>query len=633
MGAMGATFLGASHPERFDAIGSLGGPVDFDYFLDYLERAWLGGFCPLEELEAIRERDPDHLDDPARLPCMGPVRARERAVLPEHEQHFARWVYANGFDRDGYLDLFEDLALALGNPLTWNPDTPFLPPGVEAADFDRQAICDDPVVLEGVYNAEYNPEGRYPVITFCDGEEPVLRCSGSGRLVDPCEEDPAASCDGEGAVETVRSGLAFEERAGAYDRCWDHRRPVRFALAVDINGNGLRDHGEPILVNARERFFDVGRDGCPNAWEDGRGGCLEAPTEQTGDPNGDDFDWRTRPFGTEGNGRWDPGEPWLDFGLDGVDGTGDFGERDGLYTESPGRARYRELHPASLLSRWSLRDRRRVAFFADGGVRDLFNFAISAGRVWSHFAARDPTQAQAWLGLREVPGAPASDEAFDPLALQSADLPRDLLFVYGDPAAGPEAIAAGDGDHVGTNRQVLNRLYLFLRWLSVRWEGIPDPPANRSSIESRTRNLVHRSAALGGVDRNFTVVLPPGYDDPANAKARYPVLFLLHGYGMRPGGSGGMAEMALLFDGAMAAGRIRKMIVVFPSGRCCHVDGKGGRVCTDNPPEGFVRECHSGSFYVDRVGAPRRAGAAYGTAILELLDVIDERFRTLPPER
>lgn len=635
MGAMGATFVGASNPARFDAIGALGGPVDFDYLLGYLERAWVGGFCSREELEAILAAHPGRpevLDDPAQLPCMRPAPAQAATLLPEHEQSFVRWIYGdNGgsFDRDAYLDLFTDLSLAFGNPLTWNPASPFLPPGVTEADLARgAALCDDPVVQHGVYNAEYNPDGSYPVITFCDGEEPVLACGATAEPVDYCGGDPAQICAEKGGVvdaadDVRRGGL------GAFAPCFDHRRPVPFALAIDLNRNGRRDYGEPILVNAHERWDDVGTDGCGNDREDGEGGCLDTPGDRGADPNGDDYDWQLNPAGTERNWRHDEGEPFGDHGLDGVPGTGDFGEGDGAFTESPGRARFRAHDPDAMLSRWSGGDRARIGFFADGGVRDLFNFGVGAAQVWSTFARLDPARAGAFAGLAALPGAPARDADFDPLALDAAVLPRRMLFLYGDPGASPAAIRAGDGDHVGTSRQLLNRFYLFLRWLSAQWPDLEDPPADRSSVQSRTRDFVHVSRALGGVARNYTVVLPPGYDDPRNAGARYPVLFLLHGYGMRPGGPGGFAESALLFDGAMASGKIRKTLVVFPSGRCCFEDGRGGRSCTDEAPAGYARECRSGTFFVDRSGAGPGDDTAYGRAILELLDEVDTRFRTL----
>lgn len=631
MGAMGATFLGLEHPERFDAIGALGGPMDFTWLLAYMERSHLGGFCPLEDLETLLDTGPELLDDPAELLCMEPAPARTKAVLPEHEQSFVRWHYTdNGgsFDRNEYLDLFTDLVLALGNPLYHNPDSPHLPPGVSATDLTREDTCERPVRIPRFYNAEYNPAGTYDAITFCDGQPKIHVCKNTGRVPDPCE-DPAAACEAEGGAEeaTPRNRPeVYRAHAGAYRSCGDHlRRPVSFALALDLNGNGRRDHGEPIVINSHERFLDVGMDGCPDEYEDGQGGCLAQPrTDGAVDPNGDNYDWQANPTGTENDFRWQEGEPFFDHGLDGVPNTGDLGEGDGIFTEAPNRTLWRKHDARSVLP--TNKSLGNIAFYADGGIRDVFNFGISAAHVWSGFAGLSPETARVYEGRASFPHAPKTEEAFDPLTLAPADLPERMLYLYGDPHASEKAIAQGDGDHVGTHRQLVNRLLLFLNWLSVRWDRLPDPPGDDSPLSSRTHSLTFVSKALGNVEREFGVVLPPGYDAKENARARYPVLLLLHGYGMKPVGPGGFVETALLWDGAMASGRIRKAIVVFPSGRCCYDDGSGQRICTEaeGAASGLPRGCVSGSFFLDRPDGP-----GYGTSLIELLDTLDERFRTL----
>ncbi|HWV38609.1 MAG TPA: hypothetical protein VN033_09035 [Vulgatibacter sp.] len=651
---MGATFLGAERPERFDAIGALGGPLDAGWFLSYMERQHLGGFCSLAELEAILAANPTRpevLDDPAALPCMEFGPSRLEVSTPERRQGFDRWVYtSNGgsFDRDAYLDLFEDLARAFGNPLSRSDASPFFAPGLDADILARgEELCDDPIVLRGVRDAVYNPEGRHPVISFCDGEEPVWFCEGSGRAVDACAEpDPQAACAGEGGAARATPKLRPELHrvgAGAYDPCSPHRRPVPFALAVDVNANGRRDFGEPILIQSHEPFLDVGADGCPNEREDGGGGCVADPAESpfargVADPNGDAWHWRDRPRGTEGNLSWDPGEPFDDVGLDGIAGTGDHGEGDGLHSEAPGRRRLRALDGRSRIQEaWTDAARARMAFFADGGIRDLFNFDLSAAIVFGELAFGDPAAA-AFLGVSTLPGSPPTDADLAPLQLPRGSLPRKALFLYGNADADPQQILAGDGDHAGTPRQVMNRLQLFFRWVSDLWPELPDPPADRSSFWTRDSSRTFVSEALGGIERDFAVVLPPGYDDPANADVRYPVLYLLHGYGMRAAGPGGFHEQLLLLDGHMASGSIRKAIVVFPSGSCCYRRASTGeRVCTETLPDGapsskdpdLVRMCRSGTFFVDAVGTGAGDDLAYGASFFELMDVVDETFRTL----
>ena len=99
---------------------------------------------------------------------------------------------------------------------------------------------------------------------------------------------------------------------------------------TDYNGNGKWDELEG------EMWWDWGSDWCPDSLENGAGpcradtvpcNCLDAPGEITlgydpnrdnADPTGDDWDEINNPFGTEGNNQWDSGEPFNDWGSDGL---------------------------------------------------------------------------------------------------------------------------------------------------------------------------------------------------------------------------------------------------------------------------------------------------------------------------
>ena len=87
--------------------------------------------------------------------------------------------------------------------------------------------------------------------------------------------------------------------------------------------NGEWDEGEG------EQWFDVGIDGCHDIYEIGGNSCaIEGNLEWVEgiDPNGDNYIpdpagddlGLTNPFGTEGNGVWDPAEPFKDWGSDGL---------------------------------------------------------------------------------------------------------------------------------------------------------------------------------------------------------------------------------------------------------------------------------------------------------------------------
>lgn len=554
MGAIGASQIGTAHPELFDAIGALGGPLVSEYFLYYLENHYLGGFCSTEELEAIlaeRSGDPQALENPDHLGCMEAAPALHEAVLPERRQRYDRWFFGRSggtFDREAYLDLFEDLIAAFGNPLY---DTKGLfPPGIEPSDLEDPDFCASPLRLPPIAHPIRNPGGRYPSVSFCDGETRRPYCAESGREVERCEEpDVEAACADEGGVEfatSKKNAALWEARAGSLEACAERKRPVSFALAVDVNENGRRDYGEPVV------------------------------------------------FDTE-------------FG------------------DGAARRRFLSSDPLRRLEAWDRATRERMAFYLDGGIRDVFQFGIHASLLFEKLRSHDP-EARVFEGVGDFPGAPASEDAFRPLELSAEDLPRTMLYLYGNPDASPAQIEAGDGEHVGGSRQVVNRLLLFLRWTSLRWSHLEDPPADASPFFSRARSLRYRSEALGGLERDFAVVLPPGYDAPENAEVHYPVLFLLHGYGQRAAGPGGFWESFLLTDGFMAAGEIRKMILVFPSGRCCQRDPTSGEEsCAEAPREGFSPECHAGSFYARSA----RTGRDYEASVLELVRHVDAEFRTL----
>ncbi|MCF7800647.1 MAG: hypothetical protein K9N34_01385 [Candidatus Marinimicrobia bacterium] len=71
------------------------------------------------------------------------------------------------------------------------------------------------------------------------------------------------------------------------------------------------------IWNGTENLHDdLGTDGCNDEYEDGSGGCLDAPDPgyvAGTDPNGDNWHPTTNRFGTQANAQADPGEPHLDM--------------------------------------------------------------------------------------------------------------------------------------------------------------------------------------------------------------------------------------------------------------------------------------------------------------------------------
>ena len=109
-------------------------------------------------------------------------------------------------------------------------------------------------------------------------------------------------------------------------------------------------------------------------------------------------------------------------------------------------------------------------------------------------------------------------------------------------------------------------------------------------------------------ERTYLVVLPPGYDAPENRDARYPVVYILHGYGQEPRD---LAATVLITSAFMATGGLQKMIFVYPDGKC------------------YLGECKKANWYADQPPGPDGSVKfAYEKSVLELIDHVDRTYRT-----
>ncbi len=170
----------------------------------------------------------------------------------EHTEDFNDWFYFDSggeFDRDDHLEIFQDLAMGMGNVGGYNPDSPLLPAGVTRAQFvawkgdpDRCKPGHEIVIDTPPYNcnAEYNPDCTYPVIMFCDGEEEV-----------GCYQGDPNRCG--------KRNPDYKKYKGVYDPYYagGHDNPMIIMVAVDYNGNRMRDYGEPVVANMSERYEDT----------------------------------------------------------------------------------------------------------------------------------------------------------------------------------------------------------------------------------------------------------------------------------------------------------------------------------------------------------------------------------------
>lgn len=86
---------------------------------------------------------------------------------------------------------------------------------------------------------------------------------------------------------------------------------------------------------------------------------------------------------------------------------------------------------------------------------------------------------------------------------------------------------------------------------------------NKNIPHGQIRSIEHWSD-INGLERHINVYVPADYEK--NRKERYPVLYLVHGWGEDENGWSIQGHMANIMDGLIASGKAVPMIVVMPSG-------------------------------------------------------------------
>ena len=721
MGAGGSSTVGLRHLEEFDFIGPMGGPTDWTYIMHYIRDGGFGGF--------------------AQAPDFGNADGYEPTEQLEHNMTYDEWYFpggegtGGGFARSSYADIFLDLMMAFGNSVMYNPESPFLAPGLPEGygTTPWSELCpggDDTFTIEtGLYDNEYNPDGSLPAIAFCDGY--------GSREIDP-DWDRSCDIDGSPGPDDPNQGIY-----GPTDR---QDVPMMITYAIDVNGNGVRDIGEPVIRNFWEPYQDVGADGLASVDEEGYDPITNP------DPAGDDYDWQINSDGTEGNWLHDDGEPYDDFGLDGVDGTPqfdadgyDYGEGNGRFDYNPNfAALIDERDQRTQLARATQDALLDTTFYFDAGVRDLFNFGTATNQIVGAIQAAGGNF-RVYDDFYSVEDLPEEDRDF--FSFNNVDyenLGQNVYVRYGNLDASAEDICYGDGKHAGTVPQVANRILVMLGYILNRF---PEPDLEVIEAPYPLPNGTYFAPASDGSVIKYSIVLPPGYertqcsdgadndgdgrndgfdtdcasaestseagdpsitrcndgidndddgvidgDDPECASGdglsewamdspfrvnEFPVVYLMHGYGMTPDD---LKATALPFAGFMAGGTWPKAIVVYPDGYCGEIeitqcsdgidnDGDGiidtddegcggnrrGRsesgdyvaYCddgVDNDLDGLTdlddrgcdnsgwdneANCVSGNFYTNHVAWPAGGvdGPAYEDIFFELIDHIDETYR------
>lgn len=497
-------------------------------------------------------------------------------------------------------------------------------------------LCDDGNLAAG--------DGCSPWCTVetnfkCSGNPSVCAAScGDGRL------DPAADTYCANGTGSCHIGLAHKQGFGSrvtlrpgqnlqLDINREHKIPIDFLVAVDYNRNGRRDFGEPVVDNSEERYPDLGLDNCPDSDEDGNGGCGGGAYDAASnpDPNGDNYDYRSNPRGTERNFMHDEGEDFADDGLDGVPATADYGEGDGLFTQTPALAAILAQSPRRRLYDMSKSQYDRVDWWMDAGIRDFINSSEISNQLWGAIREREPNS-KVFDSEVNFPGYMQNNSFwylqadYDP-----AVIGKNTYLRYGDPAFCPGVDEnMGSGNHVGPGDQLLDRLYTMFTFASERMphgdrsymqQDFADLGGPSGELSDFTRLETFHSEVLGR-EQKYGLVLPPDYY--LHPEARYPVVYFMHGQGMN---AEGLVISGIVFftnqkesflNTASSGGDVselsdwQKMIIIFPDGECQPGD------------------CYTGDFFINFAGLPE--GRQFEDAFFELMKVVDAKYRTKAPE-
>ena len=622
MGGIGSSMFGLRHHDKFDVIAPLGGPGSWTWMLHHIEKNHLGGFKPIPKgttLAGIQlTKTPCSATRDCGLgeTCIGKTDTSPGGctVMPlpenpyEHTQTFDNWWAeyprtgtGGSFPRQDYSQIFRDLSLQFGNPNGDNltKGAEFLPAGVRPDDKSQTGDHpgDECTVWIDPIDDHPNVEKQKELAQNC----PLERCAHTLTLLNYF--DAEFNPDGTFPVITVCDGTPTDEKQSPWANAWKaegpNQYPLEVALAVDYNGNGVRDELEPIITAGYEPYRDVGLDGKAD---------VDEPGYQKGindDPDGDDFNAQYNPGGTENDFWHEDAEPYDDFGLDGVLGTKqqpaypvgyqnpgdgyDVGEGNGKWDISRGGQRFHDHDPGNIIKRTSgdvpggeLTDDAlsRIDLYTDGGLRDLFNFHVGAQQMIGSLITRGRNVTY-YSDFDQMPGFdPTQPNSFNPARMPWEDVPGGVLMRFGaiDPTAND--IQVGSGQHVGTAGQIASRLQTALFYIGSRWkepelrtfvhQSNDDPAPNAPECEidgTCVFDFTSSSGRTGPVSLN----LPPGYAHKDQQDRRYPVVFMLHGYGQTPEDLGA----AIVFVGNWMnnandsmASRLPKAILVYVDGRC-----------------------------------------------------------------
>ena len=341
--------------------------------------------------------------------------------------------WSDEISRTERLVFMEELFKAFGNPLYFSNDSNYYPPGTSADDFSDPETF-EPKTINGFID-RLNPNGSLPVVTFAD-------------------------------------------QIG---------KPVSFALALDQNQNGVRDLGEPIIIQIHETFTDI-----------------------------------------NGNGVYDLGEVYTDRGLDGIANTFDYGEANGKFDYSQVAKKFFDSDLYEITPKADTENHRNFvgSFFSDIGVNNPWDFDyvnqilfdrmpdLVSGKQDANCIIDEATILNEYLWDEVYPlNKPFIHERF--VWLQTPDSDDSDL----DPA--------DETSEPVRTRRLLQALF----FLSSR---SPNGNLNRREVDSNVIFENHTFISTTAHKIRYSIGLPAGYYDEVSMWKTYPVMYIFPDKGYAP---------------------------------------------------------------------------------------------------
>lgn len=261
---------------------------------------------------------------------------------------------------------------------------------------------------------------------------------------------------------------------------------VTFALALDENENGKRDAGEPILIQLHEDFTDA-----------------------------------------NGNGIFDRGEQYDDYGIDGVAGTGDYGEQNGQFDYSPIGETFLKWDPVYVAQNAKRTDDQNyvASVYCDIALEDTWGFSDTNTILFNELAALGD-------GLKDSHCVTNSAAVYDQF-LWEETYPRYAPFLaerfVWEQTPGDES----DLNPAFTDLEDLRarRMMQSLFFLSSR---VPNGLFYNEVEDTKVTFENHTYLTDSGIRLRYSIGLPAGYYRGHSIWETYPVLYVLPQKGVNP---------------------------------------------------------------------------------------------------